>query len=50
MVGDRKDVYTFNIPEKLSTCRLVVDGTVVGKDNREEKTREVADIRKYHIS
>ena len=35
---------------KLSTCGLVVDGTVVSKDNREEKTREVADIRIYHIA
>ena len=35
---------------KISTCGLVVDGTVEGKDNREEKTREVADIRMYSIS
>ena len=35
---------------KLSTCGLVVDGTVEGKDNREEKTREVADNGMYHIS
>ena len=34
----------------LSTCGLVVDGTVVSKDNREEKTREVADISLYTIS
>ena len=33
-----------------SSCGLVVDGTVVGKDNIEEKTREVTDIRMYHIS
>ena len=35
---------------KLSTFGLVVDGTVVGKDNREEKTREVSDISLYTIS
>ena len=29
---------------KLSTCGFVVDGTVDGKDNKEEKTREVSDI------
>ena len=34
---------------KLSTCGLVVDGTLVGKDNKEKKTREFADIRIYHI-
>ena len=28
---------------------LVVDGTVDGKNNKEEKTREVADIRMYHF-
>ena len=33
----------------LSITELVVDGTVVSKDNKEEKTREVADIRIYHI-
>ena len=31
------------------SCGLVVDGTVDGKDNKEEKTREVLDIRMYHI-
>ena len=36
----------------LSTCELVVDYTVDGKDSKEEKTsetREVADIRMYHF-
>ena len=28
----------------LSTCELVVDNTVDGKDNMEEKISEVADI------
>ena len=32
----------------LSTCELVIDDTVDGKDNKEEKTREVADIKMYH--
>ena len=29
----------------LSTCELVVDNTVDGKDNMEEKISEVADFR-----
>ena len=29
---------------------LVVDGTVDGKNNKEEKTREVADTMMYHFS
>ena len=33
----------------LSTCGLVVDGTAVGKDNNEEKIREVAVVRMYHF-
>ena len=33
----------------LSTYALVVDGIVV-KDNKGEKTREVADIRMYQFS
>jgi hypothetical protein len=28
----------------------VVDGTVDGKNNKEEKTREVADTMMYHFS
>ena len=34
----------------FSMIELVVDGTVVSKDNKEEKTREAADIRMYHFS
>ena len=34
----------------LNTCELVMDGTVVGKANKEEKTREVADIGMCIIS
>ena len=33
----------------LSTYELAVDGIVVVKDNKGEKTREVADIRMYHL-
>ena len=33
----------------LSTCGLVFDGTVDGNDNKEEKTREVANTRMYHF-
>ena len=33
----------------LCTCGLVVDGTAVGKDNNEEKIREVAVVRMYHL-
>ena len=33
----------------LSTCELVVDGTVDGKNNKEEKTRDVEDIGMYHF-
>ena len=50
MVGDRKMFILSKYLTKLSTCGLVVDGTVKGKDNREEKTREVADIRMHTIS
>ena len=38
-------ICTFFTSGALSTCRLVVDGTVVNRDNSEEKTRVVADIR-----
>ena len=34
----------------LRSCGLVVGNTVHGEDNFEEKTREDADIRIYHIS
>ena len=34
----------------LSTCELVGDSTVDGKGNKEEKTREVANIMMYHFS
>ena len=34
----------------LSACELVFDDTVDGEENLEEKNREVAGIRMYHIS
>ena len=34
----------------LGTWKLVVNDTVDGKDNLEEKTREVSKIRMYHLS
>ena len=34
----------------VSTCELVVDNTVDGKDTKEEKTREVTDTMMYHFS
>ena len=36
--------------ENIRLCGLVVDDTVNGKDNMEEKTSEVADIRRYHFN
>ena len=33
----------------ISTCELVVDDTMDGKDNLEEKTVVVADTRMYHF-
>ena len=50
MVVDRR-VYTFNTSDQTSSTReLVVDITLDSKDNKEEKTREGVDIRKYHYS
>ena len=42
----------FLIPQlpSLCSCGLVVDGTVDCKDNKEKRTREVADIMMYHFS
>ena len=34
----------------LSSCELMVDDTVDGKDNKEKKIRGFADIRMYHFS
>ena len=48
MVVDMKVIYTLTCLTRLSTWELVVDNTMDGKDNLEEKTREVADIQMYH--
>ena len=45
-----KNVYSFNMSDHISQCELVVDDNVDGEDNKEGKTREVSDIRMYHIS
>ena len=50
MLVDMKVVYTFNQPDHIKNMRVDVDDIVDGKDNSEEMTREVADIRMYHIS
>ena len=50
MVVDMKVVNTFNQSNHISNKRVDVDNIVDGKDNSEEMTREVADIRMYHIS
>ena len=50
MMVDMKVVYTFNQPDHIKNMRVDVDDNVDGKDNSEEMTREVADIRMYHIS
>ena len=34
----------------LSSCELMVDDTVDGKDNKEKKTRGASDIMMYHFS
>ena len=47
MVVDMKVVNTFNQSNHISNMK--VDDIVDGKDNFEEMTREVADIRMYHI-
>ena len=49
MVVDMKNVYSFNMADHISQCKLVVDANVDGKDNEEGKTTEVADIRMYHF-
>ena len=49
MLVDMKVVYTFNQPDHIKNMRVDVDDIVDGKDNSEEMTREVADIRMYHF-
>ena len=45
-----KVVNTFNQSNHNKNMRVDVDNIVDGEDNFEEMTREVADIRMYHIS
>jgi len=43
MVVDMKFFYTFNMSDTFKSRVLMVNDTLDGKDNLEEKTREVAD-------
>ena len=49
MVFDMRVVIFSTCLATLSTRALVVDGSAVGKDNNEEKIREVAVVRMYHF-
>ena len=49
MVVDMRVVIFSTCLAILSTCALVVDGSAGGKDNNEEKIREVAVVRMYHF-
>ena len=50
MVVETKAFFIFSkFATTLRTCEEV-DDTMDGKDNKEEKTREGVDIRKYHYS
>ena len=50
MVIDIKAFFIFStFVTTLRTCEEV-DGTMDGKDNKEEKTREVSNIWMYHFS
>ena len=45
------NVFTLSARLKtLSSCELMVDDIVDGKNNKEKKIRGVADIRIYHFS
>ena len=50
MVVNMNVVYTFNQSDHIKNMRVDVDDIVDGKHNLEEKTREIADIRTYHIN
>ena len=50
MVVDMKVFILSTCLTTLNTGELVVNHTVDGEDNQEEKTMEVADIRIYHYS
>ena len=49
MVVDMKVFILSTCLTTLNTGELVVNHTVDGEDNQEEKTMEVADIRMYHF-
>ena len=49
MVVDMKVFILSTCLTTLNTGELVVNHTVGGEDNQEEKTMEVADIRMYHF-
>ena len=49
MVVDMKVFILSTCLTTLNTGELVVNHTVDGEDNQEEKTMEVADIRMYHL-
>ena len=46
MVVDMNVGYTLNKSDHIKYIELVVNGTV---DNKDGKTRKVADIRMYHV-
>ena len=50
MVVDMKVFILSTCLTTLNTGELVVNHTVDGKDNQEEKTGEGVDIRMYHFS
>ena len=50
MVFDMKVFILSTYLTKLNTGELVVNHTMDGEDNQEEKTMEVADIRMYNCS
>ena len=50
MVVDMKVFILSTYVTTLSTCELVVDNNVDGKDTKEENTREGPDIITSHVS
>ena len=50
MVVDMKVFILSTCLTTLNTGELVVNHTVDGEDNQEEKTMEVADIKMHHIT
>ena len=51
MFVEIKVFFSFNICNNIiRSCEFEADDTVEGKDNKEEGTNEVTDIRMYHFS